>query len=332
MKIWDARELWTVQFPAPRWAVPSLIPEGLTILAGAPKIGKSWMALGIALGLAHGGKLLGKYDVPAPATVLYLALEDPPRRLQERLHQLSDRPPDRLYLATQWRQGAEGCEDLAGFLTAHSDTHLVIVDTWQKFRGASGRRQENIYVDDYEAVSRLKEVADRFSIAIVVLHHLRKFRIEDGDFIEDVLGSMGIPGAADTVIVVRRTRGRMDAELRVTGRDVEEQELALIWDDRAGWQIAGDAAEYHLSEQRANILQALRESEECPMSPKAICTALGIDPKGKEANSVRQLLGKLVDEGAIRRLNYGEYGACGTRSHCSQCSHFQIQGVLGGEL
>ncbi|MGI8701240.1 MAG: AAA family ATPase [Nocardioidaceae bacterium] len=81
---WTAAELMACEFPEPRWAVPGIIAEGVTLLAGAPKVGKSWLALGLGIAVATGGKALGALDV-MEGDVLYLALEDPPRRLQDRL-------------------------------------------------------------------------------------------------------------------------------------------------------------------------------------------------------------------------------------------------------
>jgi hypothetical protein len=98
---WNAVELMAVSFPEPTWAVPGIIAEGVTLLAGPPKVGKSWMSLGLGLSIAAGLPALGSIAVEA-GPVLYLALEDTPRRLQSRMRTvLAGRPaPSTLTLDT----------------------------------------------------------------------------------------------------------------------------------------------------------------------------------------------------------------------------------------
>src|SRR5207253_2368842 len=97
-----AAELMRMKLPPPRWAVPELIPEGLTILAGRPKTGKSWLALHIAIAVATGGAVLTSSPVES-GPVLYLAMEDTRRRLQKRLSKLlQGPPPEQLHIRTRW--------------------------------------------------------------------------------------------------------------------------------------------------------------------------------------------------------------------------------------
>lgn len=280
-------------FPDPRWAVPGVFPEGLTLLVGAPKLGKSWLALNVAVAVAAGGRAIGKIAVDA-GDVLFLALEDTERRLQERLVlTLQDgAAPDRLHIATAWPTLAEGAAaHLAGWLSGHPDARLVIVDTFQKLRGPISGNQY-LYAGDYAAAGELKRVADRFGVALVCVHHTRKASADDP--LDMVSGTAGLAGAADTTCVLRREIGRSDATLYVRGRDVPEADHALSFDvDRCLWTLLGDATEYRLSEARHEILNALRDAGN-PLSPKVIAEALG-----KKPGAVRYLLHKMAKDGAI---------------------------------
>lgn len=256
---WTAVELLAHEFEDPRFAVDGLIPEGLTFVAGAPKLGKSWMALGLGIAVASGGRALGSVPVEQ-GDVLYLALEDSPRRLKDRLRQVLDGSgaPDGLHLQTSWPTIDEGgAERLQRWLEAHPSTRLILVDVWPRIRPrvkASG----DYFSADYDAAAELQKVAIEAGVAITVLYHTRK--VEHEDFVATLTGTLGTAAAADTLMVVKRSRGQADATLHVTGRDVLEQELALRFDAPAGtWSLLGDAAEYTIGESRRVILEAVRE-------------------------------------------------------------------------
>jgi len=186
-------------------------------------------------------------------------------------------------LADRWpRLGDGGLEALEAWLGSNPDARLVVIDTLAKFRnGGNGR---NVYKEDYEAVEPLVELAARYNVAIIIVHHLRKMGAEDP--LDQVSGSMGLTGGADGALVLNRERGRADAFLYVTGRDIEEeQEIALTWDAAtATWKIAGDAEEYRLSKERQEIIECLRSLRE-PAGPKEVSDALG-----KNHNTMKQLL------------------------------------------
>src|SRR5215212_7124275 len=297
----SATELLAIEFPKPRWIVPGIVPEGTTILAGKPKMGKSWFALGTSLAVAAGGVALGTQRVERGA-VLYLALEDNPRRLQSRLKKLlpGGEAPEGLELATQWpRLGDGGLEALEAWLNAHPDARLVVIDTLAKFR--AGQAGKNIYKEDYEAVESLVELAADHNVAVLIVHHLRKLGADDP--LDQVSGSIGLTGGADGALVLNRERGRADAYLYVTGRDIEEEkELALSWDSTtATWKIAGDAEEYRNSRERQEVEECLGTLGE-PAGPKEVSEALG-----KPYNNVKQLMWKMGNEGDLRSVGGGKY-------------------------
>jgi AAA domain len=265
---WTAAELVAADLPAPRWAVEELFPEGLAFMCGAPKLGKSWFALALGIALAAGGHALGKIKVER-GEVLYLALEDNPRRLQSRLRMLlrGDPAPDGLYVETEWERFDNGGLDrLEAWLNDHPAARLVLIDVWSRVRPSSNENG-NRYQSDYESAAALQAVAMRHGVAVVALYHTRK--AEAADFVETVQGTFGTAGAADTILVVKRSRGEADATLHVTGRDVAEAELAIRFSPESGaWELLGDAAEYGLSKTRKAILDTL--DAHGPLTPKQV--------------------------------------------------------------
>jgi len=280
-------------FPEPRWAVEGIFAEGLSIFAGPPKVGKSWLVLNVAAAVALGGMAIGKIPVEE-GDVLYLALEDTERRLQERMAIIlqGTASPERLHLATTWPTLADGAAiHLRQWLEDHRGARLVIVDTFAKLRGAIPGNQ-NLYAGDYAAAGELKRVADHYGVALAIVHHTRKMVAADP--LDMVSGSTGLAGAADTTLVLRKEIGRSDGNLYIRGRDVSEADHALTFDpETCSWTLLGDAAMYRMSEERAEIIAVLTESSD-PMSPKHIAETLG-----KKDGAVRYLLHKMVKDGEV---------------------------------
>jgi hypothetical protein len=272
---WSAADLLDATFAEARFAVDGLLPEGLTFMCGAPKLGKSWMALGLGIAVACGGMALEGIPVEQ-GEALYLALEDSPRRLQSRLRMLlnGDGAPAGLRLETEWpRLGEGGAEELDVYLGRHPDTRLVLIDVWPRIRPRVDRRAD-FFQADYDAAAPLQSLATSHGVAMTALFHTRK--AEAAEFVETVQGTFGTAAAADTIVVVKRSRGQADATLYVTGRDVEEQELALRFAPRAGtWALLGDASEYNMGETRKELLDAIRAHG--ALSPKQAAEVTGVD-------------------------------------------------------
>jgi len=305
-RTFTAAELIATEFPEPRWVAEGILPEGLTILGGKPKMGKSWLTLELAVAATSGGYVLGTKPV-TQCGALYLALEDTPRRLKSRLLSLlkgAPAPPG-LHLHTEWpRLDKGGLEALDTWLNEHPDVRLVIVDTLQKVR-PSQTSSSGLYEQDYAVVSALKSLADQRGLSIIVVHHLRKAEAEDP--LEQLSGTTGLSGAADTIWILKRDRARADATLFVTGRDVDEQELALKFDAQIGsWTLLGPAEDYRRSQERQRVLDVLRQASQ-PLSPKEISEALGA-----KGGNVRFLLYQLRNEGAVKQVGHGKYVATNT--------------------
>ena len=179
-----------------------LLPAGLSLLAGASKAGKSWLCLWLCLQLARGGEIWGR--TTQPQTVLYLCLEDTYARIQGRLFRLTEDPvPSRLYFQTGSCAIGDGLElQIEKFLSQHPETGLVIIDTLQKVRTADPNN--GAYASDYQDMSALKSLADRRGIGLLLVHHLRKQGASDP--FQQISGSNGLMGAADTIWLLQRQR------------------------------------------------------------------------------------------------------------------------------
>lgn len=253
----SAADLQRMTFAAPRAYVDGLILEGLTILGGKPKLGKSWLALGLAVAVASGGVALDNRDRQVePGRVLYLALEDGRQRLQRRLKAiLGDEPwPVGLQLATAWPRLAVGGLDRLADHVRDGGFDVVVIDTLAKVRSAKSGRDS--YQEDSDALGAVHDIArDRPGLAVVVVHHNRKDDHPD-DYIDALSGTTGITGVVDHIAVLQRGRGEADAVLRFTSRDAEEHDLALGFSDGL-WTELGSAADYQRSKARRGVLEAL---------------------------------------------------------------------------
>jgi len=295
-------ELLDTEFPAPKWAIDRLIPEGLTVLAGKPKLGKSWLCLDVALAVASGGYSLGTFRADRGA-VLYLALEDSSRRMRDRMVKLGARDLDAeaaasFFIETDWPQMTRGgLDQLVTWLNEFKDARLIVVDTFQKFRGPGGGGRDR-YAEDYEAAGQLHQVAKDAGVAILAVHHLRKEGADD--WLDTISGTSGITGAADTVAALFRDRGQADATLRLTGRDISEVELALGFNGHQ-WKDLGDPDLYRPTQERGEILKAI-----ATLGGEAKVAEVA-DTVGKRSATVSKLLTGLHNEGKVRNTRYGYY-------------------------
>lgn len=300
-KIQSAAELLARDIPEPKYAVDGLLSEGVTIFAGKPKSGKSWLGWGLCIAVASGGRALGTIPVKQ-GDVLYLALEDGERRLQDRLGKIlgNEPPPARLHLATEWKRLNEGCvEDLEDWLKAHPDTRLIVIDTLKRVRKKENTGKKQLYDVDYEAIEPLGDLGRKYGIGIIVIHHSRK---QDSDDPLDLIsGSFGLSGSADGALVLKRGRNQADAELHSVGRDFEEQALALRWDNAIyGWRLVGDAEEVYLTRERREVIDLIRL--EGPKTPKEVAELLK-----RNHNSTRKLMPEMARDGQLVNDGTGRY-------------------------
>jgi hypothetical protein len=285
-----AEELSRKTFPPLQWVIEGILPEGSYMLSARPKVGKSWLALQICVGVAYGEPVLSREVKPGIA--IYLALEDNHRRLQSRLRKLRplgyDTPSLRLY--TKWRRFNEGgVQDLIDLIEEHKP-RLVVIDTLAKVRPTTGRN--NVYESDYAALAPITEVANRFRTTVLIVHHNRKGRAET-DPLEQVSGSLGLSGAVDGVLVIDGNRGDAAYTLSLIGRDIpNDEDLAISLSD-GRWTLLGAAKQVFVSQER-KVISELLLLHPNGLKPKEISEHIG-----KRANNVRKLLVSMANDGQL---------------------------------
>lgn len=227
LNTYTLQELYKQPIEPIPWVVEDLLAPGLYFLGGSPKVGKSWLALQLCLAVCRGEPFLGFKT--KRNEVLYISLEDGPRRLHTRALRLTEEAPAGLHLCGHAPMIGQGLEQqLDQMLAEHPGIRLVIIDTLQKIREATGASPS--YSIDYRDASALKAVADRNDICLLVVHHLRKQ--EDKDPFKQLSGTNGLNGAADGSIVLdRQKRQEGTATMSATGRDIEDRELTLEFSD-----------------------------------------------------------------------------------------------------
>ena len=221
----DAETLYYKPLEHPKMLIDGVLSDGLAIMAGDSKIGKSWMVLWMCLQISQGEPVWG---LPTRKTdVVYLALEDREWRVQQRMQDLTDTPPDNLHFGFSCGQlGAELESQIEDVLKDYPSTGLLFIDTLQMVRDNVSAKV-NAYAQDYKDLSSLKKIADNHGICIFVVHHTRKER-DGGNIFNDMTGSTGIMGVADTGMILRKDdRFGDNATLCITGRDVEEKKLKM---------------------------------------------------------------------------------------------------------
>ena len=302
--VFTAASLKDKKFDPISYVVPILIPEGVTILAGKPKVGKSWLALDLALALAGGRFVLGDIHL-IEGDVLYAALEDNDRRLRSRIERIltqsEQKWPPRLTLATQWRRlDAGGVADAKDWAASVKRPRLIIFDTLAGVRGDRNHK-DTTYEGDYRALQELQKWTGEAGLGCLILHHTRK--MESDDPIDSVSGTLGLAGCVDTVAVLART-GK-GTTLYIRGRDVEEQEKAIVFNkETCRWTILGEAEEVHMSHSRRKIVTFLNDVTKCheAVSPKDVADLCDMNEPAS-----RKTLGRMLADGEILKVSRGRY-------------------------
>ncbi len=292
-EIFSAVDLMSMDLPPLEYLLPNILPaEGITILAGKEKIGKSWLVLGLALSLSSGSIFLGQQPKRA-YKVLYLALEDSKRRLQNRIKQLGQPISQNCLLACD----VNSLQELEQIIR-DQDVEVVIIDTLQAFKQATNiyeNPKKDKYERDYNISLILRDMTRRLGCSFIVVHHTKKGN--EIDFVDEVIGR--VTAGVDTILHLQRARTEYEGILKITGKDVETQELALKY-DKGRWEYIGAAQDYTISNYKKEILDYLKEKGEA--SPKEIAQALD-----KKESTTRVILKRMTDEGLIEQVGRAKY-------------------------
>lgn len=254
-----ARLLGNVKFDSVNPIIPNMLVPGLTLLAGCPKAGKSFLINEIGVSVASGKQAFGCLNVEQ-GTVVYVAFEDNYRRIQSRLHKIVDGDlPEKFIVTTSIATGEDSLEGIKNIHRQFPDCKVIVIDTLAKLRG--NKVKGGSYQSDSNFLGALQEYALDNSICIVLVHHTKKNTTKD--VFENVLGSQGLLGIADTIIVVETStnRGESDRLIHVTGRDVESKSYAFNFNG-CKWTLQGDGALYNFTKDEQALFTCLASGED----------------------------------------------------------------------
>lgn len=300
-QIESLNDLVAMEFPPIKWVIPGMIPEGLALLSGREKIGKSTLILGLGISVATGGMALGSKSVEK-GNVLGLFLEDNYRRIQTRVKKMiTGRIVDlsNFNVRTEFPRVDEGgYEKLDRYLSEHPDNRLVIIDTLKMWK-SNKSSNKGLYEQDYDSVAPLRDLAQKHNTAILVIHHNNKAESTENPF-DAISGSTGLLGATNTNIVLQKLKDGKGLTYNIAGHDIEEPgKFALIYDPMTwNFRLDDNPDKYETSEERTEILEVIREAGE-PQSPKDIEDEIG--------KPCRELIRKMVNDDQLIRVGYGKY-------------------------
>jgi len=275
----SAYELDTMDIEPPEFIIEKMLPTGLSLLASPTKYGKSWMMLQLCRSVATGKEFLG-HQCNANEC-LYLALEDSKARLQSRQRKQGkgQRSPKGMYYSIKapTLDKMKLITYLAQQLDENPKIKLIVIDTLQKVRSQAVNKTTSDYANDYKELSILKEFADDNKLAILLVHHSRKMA-DPNDPFNNILGSTGIQGVLDTMIVLYKAkRGDENTTIEMTGRDIPSSSTIISIDNRQDvgsflWDVIGTPEEQ----------QALKEKREYEDNPlvRTITMLLEKNPMG----------------------------------------------------
>lgn len=301
----DGYTLLRTEYPPPVFVFDGLLHNGLTLLAGRPKVGKSWLALQLAIDAAMGRPGLARFVCPLKLAVLYCGLEESAGRTNNRMRKFIDagaadaiQAGNIQFVHKLLPLFGGGLEEIEAAMSSQR-FGLIIIDTLLKALGGRQRaRNVDALSDDYKVVEGLQALAIRHQTSILVIHHTRKMTSDNS--VDKVAGTSGLTAAADSIWTL--DRGPKGIMLEIRGRDMADEDYSLRFDAESeafGWTVAGTGDDVRLSQARWDILELLEESA-APMTPKAIAKELK-----KNAVTVRRLLGELRKDGKVAKTDDG---------------------------
>lgn len=284
-------------YEEPRYLWNGILPEsGICVMAGDKACGKTLFLLQMVHAISRGEPFMG---VPAtPTRAHFLELELSQRRTAQRLKLMGIVPSDNLSFSFKWEKGEIGIETLTAFIEREK-IRLLVVDVMQNLWPTNA--DSNNYQDTYRILAPIRQMANELGCLILLVTHRRKNK-ESDDYLDAVIGSVGIAGNADVVLNIMRERGNENAVLMADGNDIERREISMKFiSNPLGFQLSDmNPLEAMLTPERRQIFDYLREHG--PSTTREIATGL----KKKDSN-VSHLLSKLSDDALVVSTEYGKH-------------------------
>lgn len=259
----DGISLMEMEFPEHTVIVENLLHSGLSVIAGMPKLGKSWFCLSLSLAVATGTEIIGfetnKCDV------LYLSFESKQKELQHRLNVLleGEPMPNGVHFCTDIKTLDTGLlEFLQDTINKYPKIKLIIIDTLQFIRSLK-TGGGTLYQKEYKEMSILKGFADKNNVCILAVHHLKN--TPSKDVFAKMYGSNGIRGATNTNIVMTRDNNTSDVQFHVESRDVESTiKIIQMNNENCRWEVVSDNVEEDTYRENPIVITINKMLEEKP--------------------------------------------------------------------
>lgn len=298
LKLISAEDLQKKEIPPLKWLVNGLLPEGLIILGGSPKSGKSLLSMNLSLSIATGIKSLFAFETQK-GNVLYLSFEDGERRLQKRLNSISSglmigKPPSNLFVpdSTNFPDLNEQTIRLIERLVKEKQISLVVIDTLGSAISGESVSKNYSYMGDYQMMRNFQKLATRNGISVIIVHHTRKTKAEN--VFDEISGTRGITGAADVnMVLVKNVSG---AFLYLQGRDIEEKIYELEFEEKhLLWYAKGEKEIERISPERLRLLEIFKEN-----SGEELGYDYLSEKTGRHKVAMRQLVHRMVKDGQLK--------------------------------
>lgn len=304
VKLITATDLENKIIPPANWAIKDFLPEGLTILAGAPKSGKSILALNLALALSSGVEIIGQKSNNTK-NVMYLPYEDSERRLQDRIKKMKQglsitSEPKTFFLDGYYppKLDSNTLDQLKQIIQDYK-LDIVIIDTLGSSIKFNKRIKHSAYMEEYEILNKFQRFALNNKISLLILHHTRKLKAEY--VFDEISGTRGITGAADANYVLQRNK--YDGKLDIQGRDLADASYEIELDQEyLTWNFKGLVNSIKLTPEQQSILDAFKNDYNLELQPAEIQKIIG-----KEETNIRPIIGKLLSQGLLQQDAYGKY-------------------------
>ena len=275
IKLVSANDIQKMDIPKINWIVEGLLPEGLALLAGRPKVGKSWLSSQLALSVASGSKTMD-YFQSLKSKVVYIALEDNLRRLKDRINLLmqgNEAPADLYFLDKSEfnRFYQEGLLLIKQAIAQYEDLNLIIIDTLGNAISRDDRKFGISFQQEYDFMSELQNLALQNQLCILLIHHTRK-TVADSVY-DEIVGTTGITAAPDTLLILKK---QGDAFLmHVTGRDIKEESYLLSQDeDSHNWIIVEKNVQFATTIERQDLVDVFNGDIQIELQVKDIAEKL----------------------------------------------------------